>query len=175
MGFSSAQRPGISISRDCFDLIRNILPEGKTILEFGSGFGTTQLGKHYKMYSVENQREWQNRYLSSTTYINCRSKMYDEKYPAAEGIPGNKGWYHPDDLFKQLPENYNLILIDGPGGGVWGRSGFFKHIEKFNTDIPMIFDDVNRESEMVLMQKVSEYVGRPYKVLESDNAIGYIL
>lgn len=169
MGFGQ-----VSISKNCFELIRSILPEGKTILEFGSGFGTTQLGKHYEMYSVENQTEWQNAYLSSTTYINCSSKMYDEDYPAPD-LPGNKGWYHPDDLFEQLPEKYDLILVDGPGGPRWGRGGFYKHIDKFNTDVPMVFDDINREPEMVLMQKVSEYVGRPYKILDSDNAIGYIL
>ena len=60
MGFGQ-----VSISKNCFELIRSILPEGKTILEFGSGFGTTQLAKHYNMYSVENQIEWQNAHLSS--------------------------------------------------------------------------------------------------------------
>ena len=169
MGFGQ-----VSISKNCFELIRSILPEGKTILEFGSGFGTTQLAKHYNMYSVENQIEWQNAHLSSTTYINCRSKMYDNEY-TAPNLPGNKGWYHPDDLFSQLTESYDLMLIDGPGGGKWGRAGFLKHIDRFNTSVPMVFDDINREPEMLLMKEVAKYVNRPYQILESDSGIGYIL
>jgi hypothetical protein len=164
----------VSISKNCFELIRNILPEGKTILEFGSGFGTSQLGNHYKMYSVENQPEWFNRYMNVSTYINCRSKMYDDVYTAPD-IPGNKGWYHPDDLFSNLPKHYDLILIDGPGGPNWGRGGFYKHIEKFNTNVPMVFDDINREAEMLLLKKISEYVDKPFDILESDKSIGYIL
>tara|TARA_R110000868_G_scaffold345426_1_gene606543 strand:+ start:6613 stop:7122 length:510 start_codon:yes stop_codon:yes gene_type:complete len=164
----------VSISKSCFELIRSLLPEGKTILEFGSGFGTTQLGKHYKMYSVENQTEWQNAYLKSTTYINCGTKMYDEKYPAPD-LPQQKGWYDPEELFDQLPEHYDLMLIDGPGGPRWGRGGFLKHLAKFNTNVPMVFDDINREPEMLLMKEVAKYVNRPYQILESDNTIGYIL
>ena len=112
--------------------------------------------------------------LSSTTYINCRSKMYDNEY-TAPNLPGNKGWYHPDDLLDQLPKKYDLMLIDGPGGGKWGRGGFYKHIEHFNTDVPMVFDDIHREPELVLMKAVSTLVGRPYKILEADGNIGYIL
>jgi len=169
MGFGA-----VSISKNCFELIRSILPDGKTILEFGSGFGTSQLGKHYNMYSVENQPEWFSKYENVSTYINCRSKMYDDDYPAPD-IPGNKGWYHPDDLFPNLPKKYDLILIDGPGGPRWGRGGFYKHIQKFNTDLPMVFDDIRREPETILMKRVSEYVGRSYHILYSDNNIGYIL
>jgi hypothetical protein len=165
---------GVSITKDCFELIKELLPEGKTILEFGSGYGTEQLGKHYTMYSVENQKEWQNAFLSSTTYINVGSKMYDETYPAPP-IEGNKGWYDPTELFEQLPEQYDLILIDGPGGGNWGRAGFLKHIDKFNTTAIMIFDDLHRQPEIDLMKAVSEHVGRPYTILDGDKPIGYIL
>lgn len=165
---------GVSITRDCFELIKQLLPEGKVILELGSGYGTQQLGKHYKMYSVENQKEWQNIFPESTTYINCGSKMYDNEYTAPP-IEENWGWYDPEDLFSQLPEHYDLILIDGPGGYRWGRAGFLKHIDKFNTDVIMIFDDLHRKPEMDLIKAVSEYVNRPYKVVDGPKPVGYIL
>ena len=164
---------GVSMSENCFNYIRSILPSNKTILEFGSGFGTTQLGKHYEMYSVENQPEWFDVYSELTTYINCRSKMYDDEYNAPD-IEGNKGWYHPDDLFPNLPEHYDLILVDGPGGGKWGRAGFYKHIDKFNTNVPIVFDDIQRSPEFELMESVSKYVSRDYKILE-DGCTGVIL
>jgi|694.fasta_scaffold100965_5 hypothetical protein len=163
----------VNISYNCVDLIRSILPEGSTILELGSGAGTLVLSQYYKMYSVENQPEWFDKYPEATTYINCRSKMYDATYPAPE-IPGNLGWYHPDDIFPNLPEHYDLILIDGPGGGKWGRGGFYKHLDKFNTDVPLVFDDIDRAPEMILMKEVAKKLNRECFVLENDSHIGII-
>ena len=75
------------------------------------------------------------------------------------------------DAYTYTPtQKYDLILVDGPGGWHhgWGRGGFFKHIDKFNTDVPMIFDDVNREEELTLLKSVSAYVKRDYFILEDD-------
>ena len=65
---------GWSINEVCFDYIKDILPDGKIILEFGSGFGTEQLAKHYKMYSIENYKEWIGKYNS--TYIYAPISQY---------------------------------------------------------------------------------------------------
>ena len=171
----------VSMSKSCVEYIKKILPKGSTILELGSGHGTTWLADAgYKMYSVENQPEWFDKFPKHTTYINCRSKSYDETYTKPDGFPNDKAWYHPDDLFLNLPNNYDLIFVDGPGGFShgWGRGGFYKHIDKFNTNVPMVFDDVNDENKAgLLMRKVSEYIGRPYKILDTDpiEATGYIL
>ena len=155
---------GISISEECLNYIKSILPKGSTILELGSGDGTTWLAKDYKMYSVENQSEWFDKYPNDTTYINCNIKYYDEEY-TAPNILEQTGWYDPDDLFPNLPDSYDLILVDGPGGQ-WGRGGFFKHIDKFNTDVPMIFDDIHRIQDSDVMENVSEYVNRDYKIID---------
>lgn len=159
-----------SMTKDCVEYIKKILPKGSTILELGSGHGTTWLADAgYKMYSVENQPEWFDKFPKHTTYINCRSKKYDEIYTKPDGFDNDKAWFHPDDIFSNLPDSYDLILIDGPGGFAhgWGRGGFWKHIDKFNTDVPMIFDDINRPSESDLMEKVSEYTGRDYYVVDT--------
>ena len=169
---------GIAIEEACVNFIYTILPAGSTILEFGSGGGSTiALSDTYKLYSVENQKEWYDQYPLCTTYINCRTKYYDDEYTSPD-IPNQKGWYHPDDLFPNLPKKYDLILIDGPGCNAYGRGGFLKHISKFNTDIPMIFDDVQDDKKgKLLIEKVSEHVNRPWKLLESDlkQQTGYIL
>jgi hypothetical protein len=169
-------RTGVSISNECHELIKKILPSGKTILEFGSGYGTVKLSEHYKMYSVENQPEWFNRFPDNTTYINCRNKYYDEVYTAPP-IPENYGWYHPDDVFPNLPDHYDLILIDGPGHKPGGRAGFLKHIDQFNTSCIIVFDDVFRKIDMMHMELVAEHLGRPYHLLTIDgiNEVGYIL
>ena len=53
-----------------------------------------------------------------------------------------------------------------------GRGGFYKHIEKFNTDVHMVFDDINRAEESMLMELVSEYVERDYEII--DRYVGVI-
>ena len=40
-------------------------------------------------------------------------------------------WYDPDIIKENLPENYDLILIDGPAGKK-GRTGFLANIDLFN-------------------------------------------
>ena len=157
---------GISINDNCLDYIKEVLPKGSTILEFGSGEGTTWLSDAgYKMYSVENQPEWFDKFPNHTTYINCSIKYYDSKYTAPKNIFDQRGWYNPDDLFPNLPTNYDLILVDGPGSS-WGRGGFYKHIDEFNTDVTMIFDDINRTQDSDVMEFVSDYVGREYKIID---------
>ena len=180
---------GWAIQESCFNLIKEILPEGKTILEMGSGFGTDALSKHYNMISVENQTEWIGTYKSNylevpikeytTSYIETKGlfKLKSNAYTApdlpGEDRPTQKGWYDYKILTKKLKGlKYDLILIDGPNGRI-GRGGFLKHLDIFNTNVPMIFDDINREAERQMMIKVSEIVKRPYK--ELDNTTGYIL
>ena len=156
---------GWSMEKSCFDYIRQLLPEGKTILEFGSGYVTGELSKYYTMYSVENYEEWVDRYDS--TYIYAPIKFYDETF-ITPSIPENLGWYNPDIVKVNLPKKYDLILVDGPNGERYGRGGFYKYLKWFNTDVPIVFDDVNREPERILMEKVSKKIGRDYVILEDD-------
>lgn len=165
---------GWAIQESCYNFIKEILPKGKTILELGSGIGTDYLSKHYKMYSIENYLEWINKYDSE--YIFAPIKNYDDTWTAPE-LPGENGpkqigWYNPMFLEDNLPKHYDLILIDGPNG-IFGRGGFLKHIDMFNTSVPIIFDDINRHTERALMIKVSEHIGRPWIALDENT--GYIL
>ena len=45
---------GVTINDVCIDFINFLLPKDSTILELGSGLGSTvALGQNYKLYSVE--------------------------------------------------------------------------------------------------------------------------
>ena len=164
---------GASLNKAAIDWIDGVLDEGDTVIELGSGPGSTiALGQKYNLYSVENQQEWMNRF-PYTTYINCRSKPYDDEYTKPKGFEDNISWYHPDDLFPNLPKSYDLILVDGPGGigHGWGRGGFWKHIDKFNMDVHFVFDDVQRE--MNLIKVVSKHINKDYVLLD-DGMTGVI-
>ena len=151
---------GWSMNEECFEYIKENLSYGKTILEFGSGFATGELAKHYNMYSVENDDNFLNKYPS--TYIHAPIKKYEipgssfsgEKYfVPAKGFENERGWYDPDILKDNLPKEYDLILVDGPIGH-YGRSGFLLHLEWFKSDVPIIIDDVHREPEKNLLEMI---------------------
>ena len=184
---------GWAIRESCFNFIKEILPKGKTILEMGSGTGTKMLSEYYNMISIEDQHEWVGQYNSH--YIEAPIRNYSTNYMKTVGLftdilEGEEDNYYPPDLpgensplqigwydYKILTEKlkglkYDLILIDGPNGAI-GRGGFLKHIDIFNTDVPIIIDDAGREAEKQLMIKLSEVLKRPYKKL--DEATGYIL
>lgn len=142
---------GIAISRELFNYIRNNLEDGKTILELGSGWGTGQLAKHYKVYSIEHDPGWLNKYGSHYIYA-----------------PIKDGWYDVEVLMRELPEHYDLILVDGPPGTI-GRQGFFTNLHLFKSDVPIIFDDVDRKPELQLMQNTANILNRSYKIFASRN------
>jgi len=165
---------GWSLSQGTFNVIRSILPDGKTILELGSGAGTQELAKHYTMYSIESNKKFVGKYNSN--YIYAPIVKYDNNYTAPEELPskdGNTqiGWYDYKIVTANLPPKYDLIFVDGPTERI-GRGGFYKHLNLFNTSVPIVIDDVNRIGGKILLKKVAECIKREYSV---KNEIGIIL
>jgi hypothetical protein len=145
--------------------ILEVLPANSTILELGSGTGTHELAKFYNMYSVEDNKKWVGKYDSH--YIHAPIRNY-----------GSYRWYDIKILRKNLPNTYDLILIDGPTGKI-GRGAFYENLFLFNTNSILIFDDVNRPAELKLIQNVAQELGRPYKIYPghriSNSSFGVIL
>jgi len=90
-----------SISAHLHNFIGATLPMGSTILELGSGRGTALLASHYGMHSVEHDLRFVG--------------LYDSSYIHA---PIRNGWYDTDVLRGELPDRYDLILVDGPPGKI---------------------------------------------------------
>lgn len=143
-----------AISYEVFSWIKNNLPKNSTILELGSGTGTTELCNLYKVYSVEHDPKWIN--LTKSTYI----------YAPLEVQNGYK-WYNRDILKNNLPKNYDLLLIDGPPGSI-GRKPFLENLDLFNLDVPIIIDDTNRESEQQLFEELNNFLMRDYTTILSS-------
>lgn len=136
---------GFDIGEGLENWIYTNLSEGSTILELGSGSGTGRLAKKYKMYSIESEKEWMDKYDS--TYLFC---------------PLKGKWYNPDFIFLHVTDlEYDLLLVDAPRA-VNGddRLGFIDNIKWFKTNIPIIIDDTHRPHEMKLARMVGEKVGR---------------
>jgi hypothetical protein len=124
-----------SITKETYDLIVSILPEGKTILELGSGFGTGALSKHYKMYSIEHDMRFIN--------------MYNSRYIHAPLIDDSKqtGWYDIESIKDSLPTEYDLLLVDGPPTDE-RRKNFIHKMHYFNSNVIWVFDDLHRPDDL---------------------------
>ncbi len=145
-----------AIDQAVYNFICQTFKKGSTILELGSGWGTHMLAQHYNMVSIESSKKWLNRYKS--TYIYAPIINYSESYPAPD-LPKNTGWYDINNIIKELPAQYDAILVDGPLAK-FGRGGFYKHMDAFNTDVMLIFDDIDRAPELALAHKVATALGR---------------
>jgi hypothetical protein len=157
-----------SISERCKLLIRELVDEGSILLELGSGNTTQELKKYFKVYSIEHDSNW-------------IPKWWDKSEGANDYIyaPIKDGWYDVEKIKDKLPEKYDAILIDGPPGNTpaGGRMGFYNNIELFTliNDIPIIIDDVHRDQELELIKLLSEYLNKPYVILDDDPGTGYIV
>ena len=145
-GFGSS-----SIDKELFDYILNILPDGKIMIELGSGWASGEFSKHYTVYSIEDDPIWLNRYDTNYIYASITDR-----------------WYNVDAIQQNLPEEYDLILVDGPLGLI-GREGFCKNLHLFRTDVPIIFDDVDRCKDYNNMVQVAKKLNRTFSVHRTKN------
>ena len=127
-----------SITKQTYELIQSILPAGKTILELGSGYGTMELSKHYTMYSIEHDRGWINKHQS--TYIHA---------------PLVNNWYDVDIIKSNIPDHYDLLLVDGPPTHQ-RRRHFIEFMNLFDTSAIWVFDDLQRAGDMETYKMVCE-------------------
>lgn len=142
LGFKTAFG-GSGITRELFDCILKVLPQGKRILELGAGLVSTPLlSLTYKLTSVE------------------QDACYLPKCVDVEAVhaPLRSGWYDVE-IIKCIRQDYDLILVDGPSGED-SRMGFAENLDLFRRDVPIIFDDTFREQQRILAERVAAALGR---------------
>ncbi len=147
MNINDIKWGGSGIEKVVFDAICELLPEGKTILELGSGdCSTNAFLTRYNVISIEQSLEWVNRYPPAK-YI----------YAPIEG-----DWYEPEAIIKSLKNmnnDYDLIFVDGPLGE-GNRAGFFYNLDLFKNNVPIIFHDTYRDAEYQLAMQVAGKLNR---------------
>ena len=139
------------IPEELFNWIRKNLPEGKTILEFGSGEGTKELLKYYTVYSVEHDKKWLN-LAEGGNYIYAPIIDY-----------GGYKWYDFMEIEDNLPTSYDLIIVDGPPGYMAshpGRYGFVRHSHLFDMTVPIVLDDTHRDIEQRMAKELMWMYGK---------------
>lgn len=144
--YNSKNLNGWAIPTEAFEWICENLPKDSTILELGSGNGTKELVKYFKVYSIEHDEKWLNK-VKKSNYIHAPLKEYADEYQ----------WYDIDFL-NDLPENYDLLIIDGPIG--LDRINILYFLDKFKPNVPYIIDDTNREADNVMAIEIAERLNK---------------
>lgn len=140
MEYNKKNLNGWALPEEAFEWILKNIPQGSTILELGSGSGTKELVKFYKVYSVEQNFVWVGKEPKSN-YIYA---------------PLVDGWYD-EKMFKSLPKEYDLLIVDGPIGK--DRGNFVKFCERFN-DVPFLIDDTQRTIDREMAFSVAKKLNK---------------
>jgi hypothetical protein len=139
------------LPESAFNWIEKNISFGSTILEFGSGHGSTRLAKNYTVYSIEHDEEWLDK--SPAQYIHA--PIIENKVSSAHG---ELGWYDPARITPHIPEKVDLIIIDGPNGTI-GRTGIIGSLDLFDWSGLVLVDDIDREAEYNLSQEIARRCG----------------
>ena len=147
-----------SIEKELLGHIRSFLPDGKAILEFGSGNGTEALLEFYTVTSIEHDASFSFKRRGNHECVLA---------------PIENNWYQQKCVRKVFRKSYDLFLIDGPPGEL--RKGILKNLVLFKeTAAPVIFDDVNRLLDMEIMMKFCHELNYNYKIINGNKkAFGF--
>ena len=132
---------GWSLPEELMAWIWTHIPDGSTILEFGSGNGSLKLSEKYDLMSIEHDPKWlhlsNGRYIYAPIVENKSSSNFSEC-----------GWYDIEKLVD-LPVFFDVIIVDGPTGTI-GRSGILEYIDQMPRCDYLIIDDTDRKPEQNL-------------------------
>ena len=146
--------------------IRQLIPANSRIVELGSGNGTNRLTKEYDVYSIEDNENWIG-YCEDSNYIHAPIKKVE--YDGKE-VP----WYDVEAIRNGIPEEYDLVLVDGPSGKI-GRSGLLRNMHLFRSDVPFVIDDTLREHECQIAREMAFLLNRPLYVFWNFSIISPII
>lgn len=165
---------GVLLDEALYSSVIETIPEGVTIVELGSGKISNLLSEKYDLWSVEHDIKWVG--VNNTKYIYAPLRPYsDAMYPTCTG------WYDIEVLKEQLPKEYAAIIVDGPVGGssddsLCGRGGFDTYFDIFRSNVPIFFDDVQRDNENRVLRRVARKLGlRSHEVYHEGKKMWAVL
>ncbi len=136
-----------SIESELFEWIITNIPHNSNIIELGSGLATNELIKFYNVWSIEQNKEWADICKSNCIYA-----------------PIVNGWFDRNKIIGNLPDKYEMVLVDAPTANTVGRKGLLSNLDLFDTSVTFIFDDINRQDDFDNMVSFSNKVNRPFYI-----------
>ncbi len=133
--------------------VNSLLRRGDSILEFGAGQGTIELSQDYQVHTIEHDQYWL-KFDPLARYVHAPIKNLEQPLSCdPQGL-----WYDVPSVIDGLPEDYDLMIVNGPNGTV-GRSGILTVIDSIDQGIPWIINDTIRADESNLARDISLATG----------------
>ena len=147
---------GWALDKEAFRRIDDIVYPGETILELGSGAGTSILIEMgFFVYSVESDPRW-------VTLRAGGELLY---------APLKDGWYDTFLIKRYAPKDYSLLIVDGPVGS-GKRIQIMKHLHLFRSDVPWLIDDTHRPHEAKMAEVIARELNFHLEAVDTTNETG---
>lgn len=130
--------------------IRQLIQDGAVVVELGNRIGLGSLDDKFQILT----------YDSDHTNISHDKSDRHMHIPLVSSLSGITEWYDPEILGQLLPENYDLLFVNGPQGR-YGKFGLLENIALFKTDIPIIINDTINENEAGIARELAYKLNRP--------------
>ncbi len=147
-----------SIGINLFKYLLSNLKKGSTILEFGSGYGSYELSKCFNVFSIEQNRDWVNKF-PGVNYL----------YSPIDRATN----FYESSFLSLVPDQYDCIILDGPAG--YRRDGFFQVINDLNTNVLIAVDDVHRAPEAMFALELASRLKRKIVYIPEFDKVSVVL
>ncbi|GAB3219691.1 hypothetical protein J0A67_04880 [Algoriphagus aestuariicola] len=149
-----------------------LVSKPKRILEFGTGISTVIISNFLRknsldtsFISVDNDLNWVNLIENHISDSKKGIIFPFELKINSEFSLGNSGtWYDIPDDHLITQEGFDLIIVDGPFGGIckhsrYGALKFLKKFDLINQKTIVFVDDTNRPDELFLIDSLFSELG----------------
>lgn len=152
-----------AIPPDLIWAIRDRVPDGSTLVEFGSGEGSAALANYFTVHSIEDCMQWLNRFTGPNYHF----------------APLIRDWYSRDAVFDIFDEigAFDVLLIDGPSSARGDRRGVLPVLGSLLRQRPklIVVDDTHREAERQIADEVTRLVdGRRERIVARPVVLGIV-
>ncbi len=127
---------------------RLLCPKNGTIIELGSGEGTSRLTRFGTVHAVEHDEKW--------LLGHPRVKYIHAPLTPSAPICGMdfSEWYDPAVLKENLPTTADLVIVDGPPAAI-GRGGLLNNLSLFPIGAVWLIDDTLRREDTILADAIA--------------------
>ncbi len=140
--------PNFMLPEKVFIMIEERIQRGATIIELGSGDGTKKLAENYDITSIEHDENWASILENTHIYAPIVKNEISSSL-------GEEGWYDIVETDERIPNEIDLLLIDGPPGWI-GRSGILNQAWLIHRSKEILIDDTDRSAESKLANSILE-------------------
>lgn len=141
---------GWAISKELFEKMKEVIPVGEHLLEFGSGAGTPMLHHYWKTVSIEHDLRWVEKLVGKFKHLLVPIK--------------HNSWgktYNLTSYQVEIISGFRYVLIDGPPSD---RRGLMEYEDIFRHSKVIIVDDTHRSNERELSKMIADRY-RPTEII----------